>query len=165
MANKIDPARIQISLLTNDDLPAVASIVDANEMFPSEMLGDMSSGFLAAPDPEATGSLWLIATLDGEVAGFVFAAPEPLADRVWNMLALAVAPAHQGEGIGAAITDALEARLRARQDARMLIVDTSGTENFALAREFYGKHGYAPESRIRDYWAEGDDKVTFRKML
>ena len=165
MANQIDPARIQISLLTNADLPAVASIVDANEMFPSEMLGDMSSGFLAAPDPAAAGSLWLTATLDDEVAGFVFAAPEPLADRVWNMLALAVAPAHQGEGIGAAITAALEARLRAREDARMLIVDTSGTESFALAREFYEKRGYAPEACIRDYWAEGDDKVTFRKRL
>lgn len=165
MATKIDPTRIHVRPLIADDLPLVAKIVDANEMFPSEMLGDMSEGFLAVSDPNTADSLWLTATLDGAVAGFVFATPEQLADGVWNMLALAVSPAHQGAGIGAAITDALEARLRARDGARMLIVDTSGVESFALTREFYEKRGYESEARIRDYWAEGDDKVTFRKVL
>ncbi|ETX12021.1 hypothetical protein OCH239_18575 [Roseivivax halodurans JCM 10272] len=97
--------------------------------------------------------------------GVVFAAPETLADGTWKMLALAVAVAHQGAGIGAAVTEALEDRIRALEDARMLIMDTSGAEGFALAREFYEKRGYEPETRIRDYWAEGDDKITSRKVL
>jgi ribosomal protein S18 acetylase RimI-like enzyme len=165
MVTKIDTTRIRIRALTEDDLPAVAAIIDATELFPSEMLADMTADFRAAPNPDAAESLWLIAALDSKVAGVVFAMPEQLADRVWNMLALAVAPAHQGTGIGAALTDALEVRLPARDDARMLIVDTSGADDFALTREFYEKRGYEPEARIRDYWAEGDDKVTFRKVL
>jgi hypothetical protein len=32
-------------------------------------------------------------------------------------------------------------------------------------RAFYLKCGYDLEARIRDYYTEGDDKVTFRKAL
>ena len=46
-----------------------------------------------------------------------------------------------------------------------MIVDTSGTEAFAETRAFYRKNGYTEEARIRDYWADGDDKITFRKPL
>lgn len=48
---------------------------------------------------------------------------------------------------------------------RLLIVDTSGTDDFALTRQFYATSGYEEEARIRDFWGEGDDKVIFRKSL
>ena len=32
-------------------------------------------------------------------------------------------------------------------------------------RAFYAKCCYEEEARIRDYWAEGDDLVVFRKAL
>lgn len=48
---------------------------------------------------------------------------------------------------------------------RILLADTSGTEDFAATRGFYAAKGYTEEARIRDFWAAGDDKVTFRKAL
>ena len=48
---------------------------------------------------------------------------------------------------------------------RVLIVDTSGTAAFEQTRAFYLKNGYEAEARILDFWADGDDKVTFRKAL
>jgi len=53
----------------------------------------------------------------------------------------------------------------AAQDIRLLLVDTSGTEAFARTRRFYQQLGYRREAVIRDYWATGDDKVTFAKPL
>ncbi len=80
------------------------------------------------------------------------------------MLALAVLPEKQGSGAGRAIVDQLENELR-RDGQRVLIADTSGTEEFAKTRHFYRQCGYAEEARIREFWAKGDDKVVFWKAL
>lgn len=157
---KIDDARIAVRPTVAGDVPALRAVVDGTELFPGEMLPDMVAGFLG----DAPSDLWLTATLDEEPVGLCFARPEELAEGTWNMLALGVAPAHQGGGLGARMTRACEDALRDR-GARILIVDTSGTDGFTLTRAFYAKQGYDPEARIRDYWADGDDKVTFRKRL
>ncbi|WP_425082122.1 GNAT family N-acetyltransferase [Ruegeria arenilitoris] len=80
------------------------------------------------------------------------------------MLALAVRPDLQGKRLGAALVKAAEQYLKDKGQ-RILIVDTSGTDNFALARKFYAQNGYEEEARIRDFWADGDDKIIFRKAL
>ena len=87
-----------------------------------------------------------------------------LTEGTWNMLALGIDPAHHRRGAARLLVSGLEADLAARS-ARLLIVDTSGTKAFDGARGFYEASGYEKESRIRDYWAEGDDKITFRKSL
>jgi len=46
---------------------------------------------------------------------------------------------------------------------RMLLVETLAS--FHLAQAFYRKYGYEEEARIRDFYAAGDDKVVFRKVL
>jgi len=143
------------------DVPALQIILDETELFPSELLPDMLDD--GAEDGE-DAALWLTA-LDGEQAvGFCYVIPEPMTTGTWNMLAIAVRPAHQGDGTGAALVAQAENALR-EQGARLLIVDTSGTEAFARTRAFYTRLNYTEESRIRDFWETGDDKVTFRKAL
>lgn len=80
------------------------------------------------------------------------------------MLALAVRPDLQGKRLGAALLRAAEQHLKGKGQ-RILIVGTSGSDDFALTRKFYAKNGYEEEARIRDFWADGDDKVVFRKAL
>ena len=149
-----------IEQIKEDDLAALAVIAAETELFPPELLPD-----LAAPALEGhSDTIWLTAHLGGQPVGFCFAETEQLADRVWNMRALAVSPAVQGRGVGTALVAALEYLLR--QDAqRMVLVDTSGSDAFAQTRKFYEQSTYAIEARIRDYWTEGDDKVIYRKTL
>lgn len=146
---------------TRDDIPSLQGVLDATGLFPSEMLPDMLGSFLG--DGEA-GDIWLTYEQDGEAIGFCYAIPEPLAEGTWNMLAIAVQPGTQGKGAGAALTAELESRLL-KLGQRVLIVDTSGTDEFTRTREFYIKNGYAEEARIRDFWGPGDDKVIFWKAL
>ncbi|MEM9581052.1 MAG: GNAT family N-acetyltransferase, partial [Pseudomonadota bacterium] len=80
------------------------------------------------------------------------------------MLALGVRSARQGQGLGGTLVAALESQLRSAQQ-RMLIVETSALPDFAQARGFYAAQGYGKEAMIRDYWAAGDGKVIFRKLL
>ena len=54
MATKIDPSRTGVRPLMADDLPALATVIDRTELFPSEMLPDMTAGFTAAGDPDAS---------------------------------------------------------------------------------------------------------------
>ena len=143
------------------DIPALKQVVDGTGLFPSQMLPGLLSAFLSGDESEST---WLTAEEDGNAIGFCFASAEALTDGTWNMLALAVLPAKQGGGVGGAIVAALERHL-AEQGKRLLIVDTSGTDDFAQTREFYRKHGYTEEARIRDFWAAGDDKIVFWKAL
>ncbi|MEM8645703.1 MAG: GNAT family N-acetyltransferase [Pseudomonadota bacterium] len=152
---------MKIRPTTSEDIPALTQVVDGTALFPSEMLPDLLSAFLSGDESE---SVWLTAEEDGNAIGFCFASPEDLTDGTWNMLALAVLPAKQGKGVGGAIVAALEKHL-AEQGKRLLIVDTSGTDDFAQTREFYRKHGYTEEARIRDFWAAGDDKIVFWKAL
>ncbi len=143
------------------DLPALQLVLDETGVFPSELLPGMIEGFLSS---EESQDLWMTCDLDGAAVGFCYAVPEEFTEGTWNMLAIAVHPERQGAGHGGALVQALEAALR-RQGHRVLIVDTSTTDEFSLTREFYRKNGYAEEARIRDFWAPGDDKVVFWKRL
>jgi ribosomal protein S18 acetylase RimI-like enzyme len=144
-----------------EDVPALIIVVDETGLFPSDMLQDMLAGFLSKTQ---SNEILLTSEMKGQAVGFCYAVPEKLTDGTWNMLAIAVLPTQQGGGLGSAIAKELEHSLRTLGQ-RILIADTSGTEQFALTREFYRKCGYVEEARIRDFWAAGDDKVTFRKGL
>lgn len=149
-----------IKLTTADDIIGLQAVLDHTDLFPSAMLPDMLAPFLSGE----SGALWLTCWGEAGPIGLCYMVPEALTEGTWNMRALAIDPDHQGKGVGSALVADAEARLKA-QGQRLLIVDTSGTEAFAQTRRFYRTNGYQDEARIRDFWAKGDDKITFRKAL
>lgn len=50
-------------------------------------------------------------------------------------------------------------------DRIVLIVETSSTDQYALTHEFYPKHGFAEEARIRRFYGPDDHTVVFWKLL
>jgi hypothetical protein len=48
---------------------------------------------------------------------------------------------------------------------RLLVVETSSKASYADTVEFYRRLGYAENSRIRDFYDVGDDKIIFVKRL
>ena len=141
--------------LARGDLAALGRVVRETGLFPKEMLEGM-----AAPEV----ALCLVAEGAGGVCGFCHAVPEALTEGTWNLLALAVHPAVQGRGVGAALVMAAEGELR-RRGARLCIIDTAGTEDHAVARRLHARLCFVPEARVGEFWAAGVDKVTFVKRL
>lgn len=142
------------------DLLALHPILEGTGLFPAEMLAEMAEPGLSG----AAEDLWLVAEAEGAVLGFAFAEPERMTEGTWNLLAIAVLPARQGEGLGQALVRAMEAQLRAR-GGRVLLVETSSLEAYAATRGFYARLGYAREAVIRDFYTEGEDKVVFWRHL
>ena len=162
------------------DHASIGRIAEASEMFPADAVTDMMADHVTQPGKV---DLWLVAELKSEdahqstsganssqesthprVTAFVYAKSEMLADGTWNMLALGCDPSVRRQGQARALVVAAEAELKAR-GARILIVDTSSGSSFDAARAFYVAAGYTEEGRIRDFWADGDDKIIFWKRL
>jgi ribosomal protein S18 acetylase RimI-like enzyme len=146
-----------------EDGPAVVDLVVAAGMFSRDEAGFLAEGVL---EPDGEGSTCYVADAgDGQgLASVLFYRPEDAADRAYDLTMIAVRPDLQGGGRGAALMRHAEDDLRQRRQ-RLLIVRTSGTEQYARTRAFYRALAYTEHTRVPDYWTDGDDLVLFTKRL
>ncbi|MEM1249027.1 MAG: GNAT family N-acetyltransferase [Acidobacteriota bacterium] len=153
-----------------EDTPQIRRLALDNGMFESDEMGlfdEMLEGFFSGT---LENHHWLVAEIErsgGTVAAAAYFAPEPFADRMWNLYFIATAPAQQSSGAGTQLIEAVEGRLREMGSslARTLVVDTSSLAEYEQARSFYTARGFVEEARIREFYGPGDDKVTFWKQI
>lgn len=107
--------------------------------------------------------VWVEGT-GGPPLGVAYFGPDGNTDRKWDLWMIAVAPAHQGRGIGGELLRSAETHARSG-DGRLLLIETSSLQRFDATHAFYRKHGYAEVARIPDYYRDGDSKVIFAKRL
>ncbi|NER79412.1 MAG: GNAT family N-acetyltransferase [Leptolyngbya sp. SIO1D8] len=150
--------------ITSDDSDALVDVADSVGLFlpdQLEMLRQMLRDSLSQ-DGDAT-PFWIADDDDGLV-GLAYCEPERMTDGTWNLQLICVCPTHQKQGRGAKLLRFVEQMLVER-GARILLVETAGTPDFEYVRSFYRKSGFDQEARIREFYAEGMDKVVFRKLL
>lgn len=101
---------------------------------------------------------------DGGLQGVAYVEPERMTDGTYNLLLIAVHPRAQKQGRGTKLIRHVETQV-AERGGRVLLVETMGTEDFAHVRWLYERLGFLEEARIRDFYAEGCDKVVFWKPI
>jgi ribosomal protein S18 acetylase RimI-like enzyme len=150
--------------ITPDDTVALINLANSIGFFsPDELeeLRQMLTDSLSEKDD--THSFWITDDDDGLV-GLAYCEPERMTSGTWNLQLIVVHPTHQKQGRGGKLLRFVEETLVGR-GARVLLVETVGTSDFEYVRAFYRKSGYDEEARIREFYAEGADKIVFRKAL
>lgn len=143
-----------------EDIPALKTVIEANDLFPSDMLDEMISGYFNSE----SGSEYWFTYEDGKPLAIAYCAPERMTEGTWNLYLIAIHPHYQRQGLGTSMLYYIEQMLIARGE-RVLLVETSSLETFAGTRKFYRKCGYDEEARIREFYQAGEDKIVFRKSL
>lgn len=150
-----------IRAASREDLPALESLLSQIELFPPEMLSGMMADYLDNPSSAAH---WPVVLHNEAPVALCYCDEETLTEGTYNLYAIGIHPDHQGEGIGSVLVSHVISTLESL-GARLLIVDTSGLPEYEGARAFYQSLGFQEVACIPEYWAPGDDKITYSKKL
>lgn len=153
-----------IRTATPDDTAAIVGLAVSSGLFPADGAGDVETEIAAHFADPGAGRRCLIDDGEGDPVAVALYQPITATDRAWYLTMIGVRADRQGHGLGTAVLDRVEADLRSRGQ-RLLLVETSGTPDFARTRAFYAGCGYTEEARVRDFYEAGDDMVVFHKAL
>jgi GNAT superfamily N-acetyltransferase len=107
----------------------------------------------------------ITADQDGMILGFAYYAPAAMTDRSWYLYWIAVRKDIQARGIGTELLRFVEKDIREQHRGRVLFIETGSLPHYEKTRQFYVKNQYETHAVLKDYYAEGDSMVVFRKVL
>jgi len=113
---------------------------------------------------EGDGYHFIVYRESDQVLGYAIYGYRDLTDGVYDLYWIAVDPDARRKGVGRALITACEEAVR-ELGGNIIIVETSGTEEYASTREFYVNVGYVNEATIKDFYKPGDDLKIYTKRV
>ena len=98
------------------------------------------------------------------LVGYVCFGPIPMTDTSYDLYWIAVDHQHSREGVGRMLLSFAE-RAIAHEGGQTIYVETSSTEPYRAARFFYRKNDYEIAATLRDFYAQGNDKIIYTKKV
>jgi len=128
--------------------------------FPEEEAGAVELAQERIDKGEAAGYSFVLADLDGSLAGYACYGKAFGSLSSWDLYWIAVDPAAQGSGVGTAIISRVVHAIRA-QGGRRIYAETSGRPLYRNTRRFYEDRGFALAARLEGFYGAGDDKLIY----
>jgi ribosomal protein S18 acetylase RimI-like enzyme len=156
---------LQMRGLQHGDLQGILALGRRTGVFTSREIGVVKELVEAElNDPKQRDYRSLVAEVDGRIVGYVCYGPVPMTDATYDLYWIFVHPSYQGQAIGSALLAQVEEAVHGAK-GRMLLVDTSSTRPYLAARRFYKDHGYRMVAKVKDYYREGDSRLTYAKRF
>jgi ribosomal protein S18 acetylase RimI-like enzyme len=149
---------------TPDDISALIAVAEASVPFEPNEIDELLQLLTQHFDSNGNSRDFWLTDDDNGLVSVAYVAPERMTEGTWNLYLIAVHPDYQRQGRGKMLLEYVEQML-ANRGERVLLVETSGTEDFEYVRTFYRKSGYTEEARIREFYAAGVDKIVYLKSL
>jgi ribosomal protein S18 acetylase RimI-like enzyme len=147
------------------DVEAVRQITESTGFFSSEEVG---VAIELAEDRVQKGAAsdyhFIMGDLDGRPVAYTNFGRIACTVSSFDLYWLAVDKQHQGSGWGRKLLTEAENRIRALGGTRVY-VETSNRAQYAPTRAFYERCDYRIEAILPDFYAPGDDKVVYIKIL
>lgn len=154
-----------IDRATEADTAAIVGLVEQAGVFNAadvECVRELLSDYVHKPD--RGGYEFIVYRQDGRPLGMACYGATPLTEGTYDLYWLCVAPEARRGGVARRLIGEVEADLQ-RRGARLLVVETSSSEGYRPAREFYLAAGYQRQATIPDFYAPGNDLVIYTKRL
>src|SRR4029079_7679498 len=148
-----------------DDTPALLKLTEETGFFTPrdiDILREVLDDYTAEAKAEA--HLCITAEKAGRPIGFGYFAPIAMSDRTWYLWWIVVGKETQKSGLGTRLHKHVEEMIHA-DNGRVSVLETSSLPLYEPTRRFYVKNGYEIAAVLKDYYADGQDMVDFRKRL
>jgi ribosomal protein S18 acetylase RimI-like enzyme len=149
-----------------DDRYRVRSIVESTGFFnPAEV--DIAVELVdehLAKGAAASGYWFLFAQRGDRTLGYACYGPIAGTQASYDLFWIAVDRTSQSAGIGRLLLRESEKRIQ-QQGGRRVYVETSSRQQYVPTRAFYERCGYTREAVLPDFYAPGDDKVIYVRVL
>jgi GNAT superfamily N-acetyltransferase len=153
------------SLIHAEDLAAVRRLVMTSGFF-SEAEVSVAVELLEerCSKGESSGYEFLFAECGDKIIGYTCFGLIPCTQSSYDLYWIVVDPACQGKGVGKALLERSE-RLIHSQGGRRIYIETSAREQYIGTHAFYSVCGYRQAAFLEDFYAPGDGKLVYCKIL
>ena len=107
---------------------------------------------------------FLFAENDGEVVGYTCYGLIPATAASYDLYWIAVSETSRGKKMGKILLQKTEEIIR-RMGGTRLYAETSSRAQYASTQKFYQNGGYIAEAVLKDFYAPGDSKIIYSKIL
>lgn len=158
------PVVVRRGLLHADREPVYGLLESTGFFNPEELEVAMELVDDRLANGEASHYRFLVAELDGAVAGYACWGPIPGTAQAADLYWIAVHREAQGHGVGRALLAEAE-RWMAASGRLRVYVETAGRVQYAPTRTFYLACGYRVAAELEDFYSPGDAKLLFLRVL
>lgn len=155
---------IRSELYPQDRTP-IAELVEATGYFNAEELAialELVDDRLT--HAEKSHYRFQVAEFGGETIGYACWGPIPGTEVSADLYWIAVHPTWQNRGVGKALLESTEAWMQ-REGRLRVYIETSTQPDYAPTCHFYRRCGYTLVAELPDYYASGNGKGIFLKIL